>query len=60
MWGGTAGDIEVIWVSDEGEYFLKWDWTAKLPNSLSGKSADLFAVARRAKAEGVTRLVYRR
>jgi hypothetical protein len=28
--GGTAGDIVLIWVSGEAEYFLKWDWTAKI------------------------------
>jgi hypothetical protein len=27
-WGHeTAGDIEVIWVCDEGKYFSKWGWT---------------------------------
>jgi hypothetical protein len=24
---GTAGDIEVIWVKREAEYFCKWGWT---------------------------------
>jgi hypothetical protein len=27
MWGGTAVDIEVIWVREEQEYFCKRDWT---------------------------------
>src|SRR6266853_6472878 len=27
LWGGTAGDIEVIWVKREAEYFCKWGWT---------------------------------
>jgi hypothetical protein len=30
MWGGTAGDIEVIWVSGEGEYFWQWGWTGQI------------------------------
>src|SRR6266851_3570420 len=38
-WGGTARDIEVIWVRREWKYFCKWGWTAKSPNSPSGKSA---------------------
>jgi len=41
-----ARDIEVIWVNREWKYFCKWGWTAELPNSLSGKSADLSAIAR--------------
>src|SRR6202140_4921023 len=28
-WGGTAGDIEVIWVRREQKYFCKRDWTPK-------------------------------
>jgi hypothetical protein len=51
-----AKDIDLIWVGREREYFCKGDWTAELRNSPSGKSADLPAVARRAKAEGVIRL----
>jgi hypothetical protein len=27
LWDGTAGDIEVIWVKREAEYFCKWGWT---------------------------------
>jgi hypothetical protein len=27
MWGGTAGDIDLIWVKREGEYFCEGDWT---------------------------------
>jgi hypothetical protein len=27
MWDETAGDIEVIWVNRETEYFCKWGWT---------------------------------
>jgi hypothetical protein len=48
-------DIEVIWVRRERKYFLKWGWTGLLPNSPSGKSVGLSAVARR--KEGVTRLL---
>jgi len=54
--GGTAVDIEVIWVRTEQEYFCKGGWTGGLQNSLSGKSADLSPMARRAKAEGVARI----
>jgi hypothetical protein len=56
VWDGMAKDIDLIWVGREREYFCKWDWTAELRNSPSGKSADLPALARRAKAEGVIRL----
>src|SRR5712692_1965028 len=34
---GTAGDIEVIWVKREAEYFCKWDWTGKSVICPSGK-----------------------
>jgi hypothetical protein len=27
LWDGTAGDIEVIWVSRERKYFCKGGWT---------------------------------
>jgi hypothetical protein len=27
VWGGTAVDIEVIWVRREQKYFCKWGWT---------------------------------
>jgi hypothetical protein len=27
LWDGTAGDIEVIWVKREAEYFCKRGWT---------------------------------
>jgi hypothetical protein len=30
MWGGTAGDIEVIWVRREWESFWKWGWTGQI------------------------------
>jgi len=40
-WDGMAVDIEVIWVRREPKYFCKEDWTAKSPNSPSGKSVDL-------------------
>jgi hypothetical protein len=29
LWERDGGDLEVIWVSGEEEYFLKWDWTGK-------------------------------
>jgi hypothetical protein len=32
-------DIDLIWVSREAEYFLKWGWTAEPPGRPSGKSA---------------------
>jgi hypothetical protein len=38
---GTSRDIELIWVRREGKFFCKRGWTAELPNSPSGKSADL-------------------
>jgi hypothetical protein len=47
--GGTAMDIEVIWVRTKQEYFCKEGWTGSLQKSLSGKSADL---SRRAKGPG--------
>jgi hypothetical protein len=47
----TAGDIDLIWVKWERKYFLNWGWTRELPQSPSGKSAGLSAVARRAKAD---------
>jgi hypothetical protein len=27
VWAGMAGDIEVIWVKSEPEYFCEGDWT---------------------------------
>jgi hypothetical protein len=27
---GTAGDIDLIWVRREREYFLKWGWTGQI------------------------------
>jgi hypothetical protein len=48
-------DIDLIWGKREGKYFFKWGWTGELRNSPSGKSASLFAEARSAKAEGVSR-----
>jgi hypothetical protein len=30
LWDGTAGDIEVIWVSGEAENFCKGDWTTQI------------------------------
>jgi hypothetical protein len=50
VWGGTAGDILLICVCGEAEYFLNWGWTALLRNSLSGKSVDAFASVSRAHA----------
>jgi hypothetical protein len=41
MWGGTAMDIDLIWVCGEAEYFCKWDWTA---NSLICPSGNAFAI----------------
>jgi hypothetical protein len=35
--GRDALDIDLIWVSREAEYFLKWGWTAKPPGSLVGQ-----------------------
>src|SRR5216684_3155016 len=29
-WGGTASDIDLIWVSGEAENFCKWDWTGQI------------------------------
>jgi hypothetical protein len=33
VWGGTADDIDLIWVSGEGKYFLKWGWTGKITSA---------------------------
>src|ERR1700691_15782 len=30
VWAGMAGDIEVIWVKWEPEYFCKEDWTTQI------------------------------
>src|SRR6478752_5484133 len=30
LWGGTARDIEVIWVRRERKYFCNQDWTASI------------------------------
>jgi hypothetical protein len=30
MWDETAGDIEVIWVRREREYFSSEDWTGQI------------------------------
>jgi hypothetical protein len=30
LWGGTAGDIEVIWVNGEAENFFNEDWTGQI------------------------------
>jgi hypothetical protein len=38
---GTARVVEMIWVNREAEYFSKWGWTAKSPNSLSGQISTL-------------------
>ena len=35
---GTAGDIDLIWVNREAEYFCKWGWTGKSVICPSGKS----------------------
>jgi hypothetical protein len=32
MWDGTAGNMKVIWVNREAEYFSRRDWTGR--NSL--------------------------
>jgi hypothetical protein len=29
-WAGMAGDVEVIWVKREPEYFCKGDWTTQI------------------------------
>jgi hypothetical protein len=50
--GRDGGDIEVIWVRREPKYFCKEGWTAKSPNSPSGKSVDLSTVARRVNPVG--------
>jgi hypothetical protein len=38
--GRDGGDIKVIWVRSEQEYFCERGWTGKSPNSPSGKSVD--------------------
>ena len=50
LWGGTAGDIEVIWVSGEAENFFNEDWTTKITlipkeNFLRARSANPQSVA---------------
>ncbi|WP_036053275.1 hypothetical protein [Bradyrhizobium sp. URHD0069] len=55
-WGETARLIDLIWVKREAEYFCEQDWTANWLICPSGNSAELSAIARRAKAESVTRL----
>jgi hypothetical protein len=30
VWGGTAMDIDLIWVKREAEYFCKPDWTGQI------------------------------
>jgi hypothetical protein len=32
LWDGTAGEMKVIWVKCEAEYFFRRDWTGR--NSL--------------------------
>jgi hypothetical protein len=30
VWGGTADDMQLIWVRRERKYFLTWDWTTQI------------------------------
>jgi hypothetical protein len=54
---GRGELVEMICPTGKAEYFCKGGWTDPSPDSPSGKSVDLCAVARSANAEGVTRLI---
>src|SRR5882672_9923883 len=36
LWGGTARDIDLIWVCGEAEYFCRRGWTRSPTNGLTG------------------------
>ena len=52
----TAGDIEVIWVNRETEYFYKWGWTGFTDLPVRQSAPPLLEL-RRTQAEGVTRIL---
>src|SRR6266851_7317179 len=50
LWGGTASDIDLIWVGREREYFFKEDWTTQITlipkeNFLRARSANPQSIA---------------
>jgi hypothetical protein len=54
---GTADDIDLIWVSGEGKYFFKRDWTANSLICPSGKSASRPDEPRPSEAPGLWLLI---
>jgi DNA mismatch repair protein MutH len=48
LWDRTAGDVLLIWVSDEAKYFCKRDWTGQISLNWLGK----FGFTRKALGPG--------